>query len=375
MSMRAIFVRKYHQSGRLFALVASALLLLTFASGASAAITVTDMKGRQVSLPKPAQRLVIDDGRMIIALGFLTDDPVSMIAAWPHDVDRFGRELYADYQKRFPQIDTLPKSTSNAQDMAVEQVLAGHPDAVVLSVFSHPADEQLKQLDKAGIPVIFVDFVTSPLKNTDISLQILGAITGREQQAQRVVELRQQHRALIAQRVQDVAVSDKPSVFLEPHASTQEACCNSPGGAGIGTFIDFAGARNIGDILKGKPSGQLSPEYILASKPDVYIATGGEYMKSRGGLLVGPRFDAQTTSLSLQQLLERPGFSALPAAQYHAVHGFSQQLFNSPLDILALELIARWSHPKLFADLDVEATRRSLNALSAVPLDGLYWTE
>ncbi|KRB51471.1 ABC transporter substrate-binding protein [Rhizobium sp. Root708] len=375
MSMRAILVRKYHHAGRFFALVASALLLLTFVSGASAAITVTDIKGRQVSLPKPAHRLVIDDGRMIIALGFLTDDPVSMIAAWPHDVDRFGRELYADYQKRFPQIDALPKSTSNAQDMAVEQILAGRPDAVVLSVFSHPAEEQLKQLDDAGIPVIFVDFVTNPLKNTDISLEILGTITGREEQAQRVVELRQQHRALIAQRARDVAVSDKPSVFLEPHASTQEACCNSPGGAGIGTFIDFAGARNIGDILKGKPSGQLSPEYILASKPEVYIATGGEYMKSRGGLLVGPRFDAQMTSLSLQQLLERPGFAALPAAQDHAVHGFSQQLFNSPLDMLALELIAKWSHPKLFADLDVEETRRALNALSAVPLSGLYWTE
>jgi iron complex transport system substrate-binding protein len=342
---------------------------------AVAQIVVHDLKGREVSLAKPARRLVVDDGRMILALSFLTSDPVGLIAAWPHDVDRLGRELYASYRQKFPQIDSLPKSTSNAQDMVVEHILAARPDAVILSLYSHPAQQQLQQLENAGIPVIFLDFVTDPLANTDRSLEVLGKVTGTEDHARRVIALREQHRSMIAQRIASGAGKTKPVIFLEAHASTQEACCNSPGSAGVGKFIDLIGARNIGDVLKGKPFGQLSLEYIIAAKPDVYIATGGEYMQSRGGLLVGPSFDPGQTRGSLGELVGRSGFSVLPAVQHGAVHGLSQQLFNSPLDILTLELLAKWGHPALFQDLDVNETKRALNELMAVPLSGSYWTE
>lgn len=349
--------------------------LFTFGSGhASAGIVLRDIKGREVSLTRPAQRLVVDDGRMILALSFLANDPVGLIAAWPHDVDRFGRELYARYQEKFPQIDTLPHSTSNAQDMVVEQILAAHPDAVLLSIYSHPADQQLQQLDQAGVPVIFLDFVSDPLNNTDRSLGILGKAIGHEEEATRVIAVRTQHRAAIAQRVTAMAGSTKPSIFMETHASTQEQCCNSPGGAGIGKFIDFVGSRNIGDILKNRPFGQLSLEFIIAANPETYVATGGAYMKNRGGLLIGPDFDAAQTQASLDELLARPGFSTFSAVRNRTAHGISQQLFNSPLDILALELLAKWTHPQLFADLDVDATRQELNELMAVPLRGIYWT-
>ncbi len=42
---------------------------------------------------------------------------------------------------------------------------------------------------------------------------------------------------------------------------------------------------------------------------------------------------------------------------------------------LALELLAKWTHPDLFRDLDVDATRKQLNDLMAVPLVGTYWTQ
>lgn len=360
-------------SGFIILAVVFVTALLSFGSGhASAGIVLHDIKGREVSLAMPARRLVVDDGRMVLALSFLTGDPVGLIAAWPHDVDRLGRELYARYQEKFPEIDALPRSTSNAQDMVVEQIVAARPDAVLLSIYSHPTDQQLQQLDKTGIPVIFLDFVSDPLVNTDRSLEILGKAIGREEEANRIIALRVRHRADIAQRITASAGSVKPSIFLEAHASTQEPCCNSPGEAGIGKFIDFVGGRNIGDVLKNRPFGQLSLEYIIAANPEIYVATGGDYMKNRGGLLIGPNFDASQTQASLDELLARPGFSAVRSG---SAHGISQQLFNSPLDILALELLAKWVHPELFADLDVEATRRELSELMAVPLGDMYWTD
>ncbi|MFK0333452.1 ABC transporter substrate-binding protein [Rhizobium sp. NPDC090275] len=359
----------------MFSLIAMLAVVVGVAGSAHAEVTLTDLKGRSVTLQKPASRLLVDDGRLIIALSFLSDDPVSLVAAWPHDIDRFGRELYATYLAKFPAIGTLPKSTSNVQDMAVEQVMAARPDLVVLSLHSRPAEQQLAQLDEAGIPVIFVDFSVDPFVNSDKSLDILGKAIGRDERAKKVVAFRQQQKRMLTDRISKAGALQKPVVFMETHASTDEACCNSPGSGNVGRFIDFAGGANIGAVLKGRPSGQISLEYALAAKPDVYIASGGQYMEKRGGLLVGPNYGSAQTQASLDRLLARPGFSSLPAIEKGNIHGISQQLFNSPLDLLALELIARWVHPDLFADIDVEVVRKELSGFMAVPLTGAYWTK
>lgn len=352
----------------------TAVMLIVTAGVAHAEIALTDLKGRSVTLEQPARHLLVDDGRLIIALSFLADDPVGLVAAWPHDVGRFGQELYADYQQRFPEIDTLPKTASNTQDLAVEQVIAAKPDLVVLSLYSHPAQEQLEQLKEAGIPVVFVDFTADPFANTDRSLEVLGKAIGGEERAARVVAFRQTQRRLLSERIAGSTSERKPAVFVETHASSTEPCCNSPGSGNIGKFIDFVGGRNIGAVLKDKPFGQVSLEYVISSKPDIYIASGGQYMEKRGGLLIGPRYTPAETQASIDRLLARPGFSALPAIAEGKVHGMSQQFFNSPLDLLALELIARWVHPELFSDIDVETVRQELNRFMAVPVTGAYWT-
>ena len=48
---------------------------------------------------------------------------------------------------------------------------------------------------------------------------------------------------------------------------------------------------------------------------------------------------------------------------------------SSPLNVAAVQAIAKWLHPDLFADLDPEATLRTLyERFQAVPLSGVYWT-
>jgi iron complex transport system substrate-binding protein len=354
------------------AFVAASLL---FPVPASAEIVLTDLKGRTVTIEKPARRLLVDDGRLIIGLSFLTDDPVGLLAAWPHDVDRFGRELYETYRKTFPAIETLPRTASNTQDIQIEQVLAARPDLVVLSLFSRSSDLQIEQIVQAGIPVVFLDFIANPFENMDKSLEILGEAIGREERAADVVSFRQAHARKIGERIAAERQVEKPLVFVETHASVSEGCCNSTGAANMGKFLDFLGARNIGDVLGDKPFGQVSLEYVIASKPDIYIATGGEYMAARGGLLVGPRYDEAKTRETMARLIARPGFPQLPAIAHGNVHGISQQLFHSPLDLLGLECFAKWIHPELFADLEVEQTRRELGRFMAVPLSGNYWTD
>lgn len=352
---------------------------LAVTPAARAEIRLEDISGHTVALEKPARRVAVDDGRTIIAMSFLTDDPVGLIAAWPHDVDRFGRELYAAYSRKFPALESLPRVASNAQDLDVEQVLALHPDVFFVSTVTHASPAQLEQLREGGIAVIAIDFVTDPLENTDRSLAILGKATGHDAEAARIIALRDDVKGDIARRLQaaDAASADKtvmrPKILLEPHASTQQPCCNSPGKAGLGRFLSTVGADNVGGVIGDRPSGKLALEQVIASAPSVYIATGGAYMKNRGGLLIGPEFSAEETRQSLTALTARESFSVLDFKP-EAMHGISQQLFNSPLDILVLELLAKWARPDVFGAIDVEATRAALNRLMAVPLTGTYWT-
>lgn len=96
-----------------------ALGLLGPATTARAEISATDVTGRQIVLKEPARRILIDDGRYLIALSLLHPDPVSVLAAWPRDINRIGPAVYAQYAEKFPALETLkvtaarPASTSS----------------------------------------------------------------------------------------------------------------------------------------------------------------------------------------------------------------------------------------------------------------------
>ncbi len=360
---------------RLAALLAAMLFTLLPAYAAEAGIVATDLKGREIHLEQPARRLAVDDPRIIIALSFTGKEAPALVAAWPHDVARIGEDLYRTYRARFPQIDGLPKIASNQQNLAVEEIVAAKPDLVVLSLYSHVAPEQIAQLEALGIPVAYVDFTLDPLAHTGDSIRLLGRLTGNETTADAFADFRDGEIARLVARVDAVAAAGSPSVFMETHASETEACCNSPGTENFGRVLALLKLRNVGDILKGRPFGQVSAEHVISSGPEVYVATGGPYMEKRNGLLIGPSYDTGTTNASLARLLSRPGFSSLPAVASGRVHGMSSQLLAPGFDLLAMQLIAAWCYPQAFGEFDAAEALQALNAHTAVPLEGTYWTK
>ena len=51
-------------------------------------------------------------------------------------------------------------------------------------------------------------------------------------------------------------------------------------------------------------------------------------------------------------------------------------MLNSPLDILAVEVLARWIRPELFGDVDPAATLAEINnRFLSVPLEGTQWVD
>ncbi len=350
-----------------------ATLALSFPSISSAQkVTVQDLKGRTVTLAKPASRILIDDGRYLIALSLIHPDPVSIIAAWPRDINRVGALTYQRYLEKFPKIADIPQVASSASTFSLEKVLAVKPDVAVVSLGPGPSDADVKRCEAAGIPVVFIDFFTHPFENLERSLTILGEISGRQAQTKAFIDFRKQHMNAITQKVK--TAKENPKVFLEVHAGMSGECCNAPGKGNIGDYINVVGGHNISADILPSTYGKVNIEYVISQNPKVYIATGGPHLEKTGGLVVGPGYTPDRSRASLQKILQRPGFASLSAAKSGNVHGLSHQLLNSPLDILAVEALAKWIHPDLFQNIDPAKTMAEINErFLAVPIDGTNW--
>ena len=136
------------------------------------------------------------------------------------------------------------------------------------------------------------------------------------------------------------------------------------------------GGRNIGADVLNQPTGKLNLEYVIQRDPDVYIATGGPHLARAGGFVVGAGFSAEQSQAGLRRVAARPGIATLKAVRQGRAHGLSHQLINSPIDVVAVEVLAKWIHPELFGDLDPRATLDEINSrFLAVPYQGAYWAD
>lgn len=225
----------------------------------------------------------------------------------------------------------------------------------------------------AGIPVVFIDFVAKPLDNTAPSLAILGQLLGREKEAGAYIDFYNSHLQRITERLAK-AKPKAPNVFMHAHAGLG-VCCNSPARATIGAFIDAAGGHNIAaDILK-TPFGQLNLEYVLSTNPDIYVGTGGIHLIGKG-LVMGPGIEESVSRAALAEIVARPGLADLTAVRAGRVYGLWHIFNNNPANFLAVEVLAKWFHPELFADIDPAASLRELNEkFLPVAMEGTYWVE
>ncbi|HWK35491.1 ABC transporter substrate-binding protein [Sphingomonas sp.] len=344
--------------------------------GAAAKAQLVDLRQRNLTPRVTPAKLSIDDGRYLVALSLIHPDPVSTLAAWSGDVQRLGKETYDAYVKRFPALATLATVPPSNLPFQVEPVLAARPDVALVSLGSGPSDAQVAQLEGAGVSVAFIDFFSHPIENQAASLTLLGALTGRGEQAAAYNAFRKERLDRISARLKGLPDAERPSVFMEPHAGLNPDCCNSPGSGNVGDYIAFVGGRNIGADQIKQPFGKLSLEYVISRDPDIYIATGGPHLAKAGGFVVGPGFTAEQSQAGLRHVIARNGISTLRAVREKRVHGLSHQMLNSPIDVVAVEVLAKWLHPDRFGDLDPAATLAEINSrFLAVPYDGSYWAD
>lgn len=345
------------------------------AGARSGAVSATDVFGRTVTLPAPARRIVLAQGRQLNALGFIHPDPVSVLAGWGSDFARQVPDAFMRYKARFPAIANVPVVGDGATPggFSLERVVALAPDLVLAPRGGANAGaghgDLVARLEAAGIPVAVVDFFNQPLADTVPSLRAIGRLTGEEERTERFISFYEGRLQRVAGKL---AGARRPRVFMHVHAGGTE-CCSSPGRGTLNDFIQAAGGDNVASALLPGASGQISLEQLLVANPDCYVATGGRHLEKSGGLVLGLGVSRAMAEQSFARLLATPGIAALGAVSGHRAFGLWHLFNDTPLHVVAIERLAAWLHPERCAGLDPAATLAEAAAFSAIPLDGALW--
>ncbi|MBP2498316.1 iron complex transport system substrate-binding protein [Methylobacterium sp. PvP105] len=359
-------------------LVRAGLLLAALTGAASAEpVNAIDSLGRSVALAAPARRILLAAGRDLPALALIDKDVATRIVGIGQDLRRQSPDVWRAYERAYPRLAELPVMETGPGGFPAERAIALGPDLVILGrtqAGSPDADGStplLRALGAAGIAAAVIDFHEHPLRDTAPAMRALGRLLGREREADEFNAFVAAHLAAVAVRLR--GARDAPVLFLHTHAGAM-ACCFSPGQGTFNDDILAAGGRNAAAPLLPGATGQISPEALLSLDPTIYVATGGAHLADKGGLVLGDGVDRAAAHTALEAILRAPGLAPLSAVKAGRAYGLWHGFSTSPLNVLAVEVMAKWLHPELMEDVDPARTLAEINArFLAVPMDGAYW--
>ncbi|AXI48057.1 ABC transporter substrate-binding protein [Sulfitobacter sp. SK012] len=365
---------------------ATAAIAFSFASATLATaetITVTDIAGRTVEVEKNPSKVVIGEGRMIYSIALLDqENPFARIAGWKNDMVLFDPDAYRKYQAVFPEAADIPSFGSPYSDeWNLEAVISLGTEVVLMNLGNLLKAQEsgiIEKLEEAGVATIFVDFRQDPTQNTVPSIQLLGRIFDRRDEADEFSDYYQSQMKLIYARVEQIPIEDRPVVFIERAAGYNPAkCCNTFGAANMGRLVDLAGGRNWGSQKTPGFTAAVSLEAIFSDDPEVIIGTGANWAEANpdtAAVLFGYEASDAAVQERLAALADRDGWPELSAVKNGRFHSVYHQFYNSPYHFVAMQAFAKWIHPDLFEDLDPDATMTELHD-KFLPIDysGVFW--
>ncbi|MFT4171422.1 MAG: ABC transporter substrate-binding protein [Rhodocyclaceae bacterium] len=369
----------FHRTLRRAALT---LLAATASLAHAANIEITDLAGRHVTIPDKVERIIVGEGRYLPALAILDrQDPTARIVGMMGDFEQLDPASYKRFAERFPKLDKIQRMGRSSEDsFSIEQAIALRPNVAIFGIEGHGpssgSKEVIDRLQAAGVAIVFIDFRRDPLGNTVKSMQILGRVLGRDKEAAEFLAFYDQQMRVVTDRL--AKIKTRPSVFLESRVGRSEACCETMAHGMMAGFVDRAGGDNVAKAVVPGETGTLNIEYLLTNQPRFYIGTAvgsvGTIGKAPNRIVLGAGVTPQVARASLERATRRTGIANLTAVREGRAFAVWHHFYNSPFNVVAVQAIAKWLHPEVFADVDPTATFRTLHErFQPFPLDGTYW--
>ena len=235
--------------------------------------TLSDDRGRSLTLPRPAQRIVT-------LLPSLTETVCALGAC--------NRLVGTDRYSNWPDVVRALPKLGGLEDAQIERIVALKPDLVLLAGSARALD----RLQALGLPVLALE-----PRNWADTQRVVGVVA-------QALGTPQAGAALLARlntRL-DAAAARVPPAWRGRKAYFEVA--STPFAAGeasfVGELLARLGLANVVPAAMG-PFPQLNPEFVLRAQPSVLMATRA----------------------ALAQMPARPGWPALLALQRGQVCGFA----------------------------------------------------
>ena len=351
--------RTLRAAGAGLALAAASLFAVpTAASAAPETVTVTDTLGRTVTVPHGAKRVLLgfyfEDFYAIVGPGAF-----ERVVAISRDTWEGWRNLqWKAYSAVEPRLENLVDiGEVDSGTFNIEAALVAKPDVAIVAAWQFRSmGNAVDKLEKAGIPVVAVDFNAQTLEKHLASARLIGTVMASEDRAEQLAgEYETAFKDVLARVAK--ATGPKKRVYVELARKGASEYDNSYAGRMWGGVIDLAGGDNIanGRITNW---GALSPEYVLASKPEMVLLAGSGWLGRDQAVLLGFGIDEKQTRARVAPYRSRPGWPDLPAVRnneiYAVYHGGARTLY----DYTFLQFIAKALHPEAFADIDPQENHR-----------------
>lgn len=321
-------------------------------------ITITDVKGREVTLGLPISTYAISTMDVIdFIIPLLGEDAFHKLVGSGQD----GGGGLQGYSKLYtPIVGSYMKHAGQISDhnspFDLEMILAMNPDVLIVNsaMGAHKyALEIESQLATAGIPIVLIDvpgksFTTS----VQSSIKLLGQIFQQEERANEVIAfIDEQFKIIESKNLANK--SDKPTVYYEKSGYSEIFGSTSSSVSGWGAVISVAGGDNIADPLllesaAGKGGNNtLDPEYILQSDPDFIILSG-----SGAGWM--DNYEGSTPKVPKFDILKRTGWDKLKAVKNNNVYEIAHATSRSIFGFYAALKLATVFYPEEFSDIDAD---------------------
>lgn len=267
------------------------LVCPVFGCAEDAAVTVTDMTGREITLDAPATRIVA-----------LTASDCEILYALGAGDTLVGRGEYCDYPE---DVQDVP-SVQSGYETNIEEIIALEPQVVLMATMAQTT-EQVEALEAAGVRVVVSD--AQDIAGVYTAIELIGAVTGKNEEAAALVAGMKDSFAAIAAEAKG---DGSKTVYFE--VSPLEYGLWT---AGKGTFMDelaqMVGLKNAFEDVEGWAA--ISEEQVLERDPD-YIVTISMYYGE------GPT--------PVEEIMGREGWQELKAVKNGAVFNADSNEISRP---------------------------------------------
>lgn len=318
---------------------------------AEAAVTVTDMIGRQVTVTPGSYKRVVCVGAGALRMYSYVGD-VSLLAGVedidnttlterPKMFDSVARPYVLAFGETFSKLPSCGVGGPQAQAAEAEKILSCDPD-IVISEFED-VDKSNALQEQLGVPVITLSAGSKGVFDEKFasSMNLLGKIFAKEAKAETLVKFVADQKAAIEARVADIPEEEKPNVYIcglgnwgtTDHLTTAEnyICLQV---AGVKNVLSGLGLQGVGPIEEEK--------FVdLGESMDIIIMDAAAVKNIR------PLYAADNTMFDTCK--------AWRNGEVYLEMAYNAYYTNYEIALINTWFIAKTVYPELFEDVDMVA--------------------